>query len=154
MEPQLGIRDLERAEQYLTLLKKEIEELAQRLPSELKSFSETGWGREVNLDTPFWDTIDRGGELPRLLNPNMVRYLTRFYGFIAQARRGKDLLIQTWLVPTPDTVPGMPLKVAAFIKMTESNLNAAISLAPDMLDHVTANLRVLEDQIKIVRKDT
>src|SRR3990172_2813887 len=80
------LNDLERAEQYLTLLKKEIEELAQRLPSELKSFSETGWGREVNLDTPFWDTIDRGGELPRLLNPNMVRYLTRFYGFIAQAR--------------------------------------------------------------------
>jgi len=148
-DAQIEVR--ERATQYLVLVGKEIEELIDRLPRELDHFSETGWGREIQIDTPFWESIDRSGELARLLAPNMVRYLTRFYGHIAFARRGRDLLIQTWLVPNPGSVPGMQAKQQAFIRMAEKGLRAAIDEAPSMLEHVKDNITVLDEQVRLLR---
>lgn len=139
----------QRAIQYLTLLKKEIEDLNQTLPKRLTEFTETGWGREIEIDTPFWDTVDRSGALPQLLHPNMVRYLTQFYGRIAFASRGRDLLIQSWLVPSPKAVPGMGSKQSAFMKMTELGLHDAIDMAPTLIEHVKDNIEVLKEQIKI-----
>ena len=145
------IADRERAIQYLTLLLKEIVDLKASLPVALEQFVETGWGREIQIDTPFWETVDRSGELPRLLHPNMVRYLTRFYQKIAFARRGRDLLIESWLV-NPDNVPGMKLKQAAFMRMTESGLRDAISTTDKILEHVRDNITILEEQVRILQE--
>ncbi len=138
--------NLERGIQYLRLIQGEIEDLIASLPNELAKFKETGWGREIQIETPFWNSVDRSGELPRLLSPNMVRFLTRFYGHIALARRGKDLLVESWLVPRPDNVPGMQEKQKAFMQMTESGLETAINSAPRMLEHVRDNIEVLSNQ--------
>ena len=141
---------MQRAVQYLVLLRDEIEDLKEKLPVELSKFTETGWGREIQIDTPFWNTVDRSGELPRLLHPNMVKYLTEFYGYIAFARRGRDLLIESWLISSPHRVPGIGQKQAAFMEMTESGLKDAIQMAPNILEHVKDNIEVLERQIKIL----
>jgi hypothetical protein len=147
------IGEKNRAIQYLTLLGKEIEELIDRLPVELEKFSETGWGREIQIDTPFWDSIDRSGELPRLLHPNMVRCLTQYYGHIAFARRGRDLLIETWLIPDPHNVPGINLKTDAFIQMTINGLRSAIYMNQKILQHVKDNILVLQEEVKQLEED-
>jgi len=151
-ERDLEITKRERAIQYLTLIRKEIQDLIKRLPGELVKFTETGWGREIRIDTPFWNSIDRSGELPRLLHPSMVLFLTQFYGDLAYARRGLEFLLQSWLVPSPSTVPGMEEKQRAFMQMTESSLRRAIQRAPSMLDHVKDNIEVLEEQLRVLRE--
>ena len=145
------VDDKHRAIQYLQLLKTEITDLKESLPEELSNFNETGWGRMIQIESPFWETVDRSGELPRLIHPNMVKYIAQFYGHIGLARRGRDLLIGSWLVANPQTVPGMKLKQDAFMDMTDSHLREAIQLAPKLLEHVNDNISILKEQIEILQ---
>lgn len=148
------ISDKQKAVQYLKLLRDEIADLKDRLPKELTDFNETGWGREIRIESPFWETVDKGGELPKLLHPNMVKYITQFYGHVELARRGRDLLIESWLISNPQAVPGIKMKQSTFMEITTSNLQEAIREAPNLLNHIDDNVSALKEQIRILEKDS
>jgi hypothetical protein len=117
--------DLVKSIQYLNLLQDELEIFYERLPGVIERFSETGWGREIRIPKPFWDTLQPSGEFPQLLNPNLLATLTLLYDNLAYAKRAKDLMINCWLVPHPETVPGMDEKLQAFMAATLSGLKEA-----------------------------
>ena len=147
-QKEVELNEKRRAIQYLELIQKEIEVLMEKLPTELKNFSETGWGREIRIETPFWDTVDKSGDLPRLVDPSLLQSLTEFYGYLTFARRGRDFLIQTWLIPNPKSVPGMEAKQSAFIQITKYGLNGAINVAPDIVELLTSNIDALKRQME------
>jgi hypothetical protein len=140
--------DINKAIRYLDLLRAEIQGLVTELPRLLKIFTETGWGREIRIETPFWDVVERSGELPRLLSPSLLWSLTRFYSNLAYARRARDLLIQSWLVPQPDKVPCMEKKQAAFIDMTVSGLDPAMENGQELVGQVDSEIEDLKKQLE------
>ena len=71
-QKEVELNEKRRAIQYLELIQKEIEVLMEKLPTELKNFSETGWGREIRIETPFGIRLIKAEICPVLL-------ILRFY---------------------------------------------------------------------------
>lgn len=139
--------ELEKAIRYLELLRGEIAELLPTLPNLLNEFRETGWGREIRLPTPLWDVLQPSGELPRLIDPSLLSSLTSFYDHLGYAKRGLDLVIESWLIPHPNTVPGMGDKSQAFLRMTEWGLDQAIAWGKDLEDKLNSGIGDLKTQL-------
>lgn len=141
--------EIEKTIHYLEFLKIEITDLCNSLPCLTKAFSETGWGREVPISTPFWDILQPSGELPKLIEPHLLSRLALFYDSLTYARRGKDLVIESWLIPQRKSVPGIDAKSQAFITMTEKALGDAQTFGkdlPDVLDKAIRELRIQLEQ--------
>jgi len=140
--------EMEKAIRYLKLFKDEIEYLVNQLPSLIKWFGETGWGREVRIPTPFWDILQPSGELPKLLNPQLLADLTHFYDHLTYAKRAKERVIDIWLVPQPETVPSMNQKLDAFVDETLSGLNKADGLGKGLLSRLDNHVQTLNEQLE------
>ena len=143
--------DLNKAVHYLDLLKAEIQRLVSALPRLHSMFTEYEWGREIRIPTPFWDVVERSGELPRLLSPSLLSSLTTFYSNLAYAKRARDLLIQSWLVPQPGSVPGMPQKQSAFFNMAVSGLNGAMNVGEELAEQIDSEIEHLTRQLERIR---
>jgi hypothetical protein len=139
--------EIEKTVRYLEFLRGEAKYLVDRLPRLIEKFQETGWGREVRIPTPFWDILQPSGELPRLLNPQLLAELTHFYDHLAYAKRAKEIVIDSWLVPHPETVPGMDLKLVAFVDMTLSGLKKANELGEELLGSLDTHIQALKVQL-------
>jgi len=139
---------LENAIRYLQFLKEEVDGLLQQLPRLTEIFGETGWGREIRIPTPYWNVLVRSGELPKLINPDLLGLLAQFYDHVAYAKRGRDLTIDSWLVPQPDTVPGMELKLAAFVRMTQVGLEQTLKSGKALLGKLDSEIQVLRKQVE------
>lgn len=142
--------EIEKARHYLELFKDEIEYLVVQLPNLIKWFGETGWGREVRIPTPFWDILQPSGELPKLLNPQLLAELTHFYDHLTYAKRAKERVIDIWLVPHPETVPGMNLKLGAFVDETLSGLKKADGIGKGLLGSLDTHIQTLNEQLEIL----
>jgi len=143
--------DINKAIRYLDLLKVEIQDLVTELPRLHSIFTEYEWGREIRIETRFWDVVERSGELPRLLNPNLLWSLTRFYSNLAYTKRARDLLIESWLVPQPENVPGMVLKQKAFFNMAVSGLNGAMKIGEELVGQVDSETEDLKKQLERIQ---
>ena len=140
--------EIEKAIRYLKLFKDEIEYLVNQLPNLSKWFGETGWGREVRIPTPFWDILQPSGELPKLLNPQLLAELTHFYDHLTYAKRAKERVIDIWLVPHPETVPGMNLKLGAFVEETLGGLKKADGIGKGLLSSLDTHIQTLNEQLE------
>lgn len=80
---------------YLELLRSEIDSLVNQLPNLVdksgKIFDGTGMDeRELCIPTPVWDILEPSGELPRLLDPQLLASLAQFYHYLTFAKAGVD----------------------------------------------------------------
>lgn len=139
--------ELEKAIRYLELLRSEIAAIQPTLPDCLQQFLETGWGREIRLPTPLWDMLQPSGELPRMVDPSLLASLSAFYDHLGYAKRGLDLVIESWLIPHPGTVPGMGDKLQAFLHMTEWGLGQAIERGNGLEAELSSGIRDLQTQL-------
>jgi hypothetical protein len=140
--------ELEKAVRYLEPLNEEIAQLISILPDNINAFRETGWGREIRIRTPFWDVLQPSGELPRLLDPHLLASLALFYDHLQYAKRGKDLVIKIWLVPQPSSVPGMNLKLEAFVDITLRALEDALRLGRGLPSKLDSEIQALKAQLE------
>jgi hypothetical protein len=143
--------ELNKTIHYLGLLNTEIRALLKELPSLRNAFTEYPWGREIRVETPFWDVVERSGELPRLLNPNLLWSLTRFHSNLAYAKRARDLLIETWLVPQPSSVPGMKEKKEAFFNLTVHGLDEAMKVGKGLAEQVDSEIDSLKKHLERIK---
>jgi len=135
--------ELEKAIRYLEFLKKEIDFLLLQLPRLNEIFGETGWGREIRIPTPQWDVLVSSGELPKLINAYLLESLTQFYDHVAYARRGRDLTIESWLIPHGETVGGLQLKRKAFVSMALDGLEKALKSGKALLGKLDSEIQVV-----------
>lgn len=142
--------EMEKAISYLDLFGDEVKNLVNQLPHLIKAFGETGWGREVRIPTPLWDILQPSGELPKLLNPQLLAELTHFYDHLTYANRAKDRVIDIWLVPHPDTVPAMNLKLDAFVNETLNGLKKADGLGKELLGNLDSHIQTLTEQLEVL----
>jgi hypothetical protein len=141
--------ELEKAIRYVELLKKETDDLLQVLPDVIREFKSTGWGLEFWLPTPRWDILQPSGELPRLLDPGLIEMLSLFYDHIRCANRGKQWLVQSWLVSNPSSVPGLHKKQEAFQQMTLLGLQSALDLGKrGLANKVSSGIEALKCQLE------
>ena len=85
--------------QYLEFLKEEIEILLAELNSYVARLNTTDLQNTAAiLPTAFWDALQPGGELPQILNPDLLKWLTGFYQSVRTMQRGFDLIIETWSI--------------------------------------------------------
>lgn len=140
--------ELKKSVRYLELLRSEIAGIYERLPDLVRSFSETGWGREIPLSTPFWDVVQPSGELPILLDPQLVASIAVFYDNISYAKRGRDLVVDSWLASQPRSIPGMDAKLNAFVNMTLEGLRGAVSLGRNLPNALGETIEELRAQLE------
>jgi hypothetical protein len=115
--------DLEKAKRYVDLLKEEVEEVLKVLPGVTNAFDKTGYGTMFRIPTPVWDVLQPSGDLPRLLDADLLESLSEFYDHITYAKREMDWVVRAWLVPEPQTVPGFDQKLDAAVKLTSDALH-------------------------------
>lgn len=87
--------ELGKAIRYLELLKSEVDSLVNRLPNLVdgseKILDGVGMDEiELCIPTPVWDVLEPSGELPRLLDPQLLASLAQFYHYLTFARAGVD----------------------------------------------------------------
>lgn len=140
-------KELQKSIRYLGFLKEEIGHLLNELPGLTKKFEETGWGREIRIMTPYWDILQPSGELPKLINPDLLALLALFYDDLAYAKRGRDLTIDSWLVSQPHTVEAIEAKRQAFVNMTLVGLSRAQNSGRVLPDKLDSEIQVLKKQL-------
>ncbi len=119
------ISAMNKAVRYLEILRDEINSVLQKLPVQINAFNETGWGRIIRLPTPRWDVLKPSGELPNFLDPPILASIALFFDDLEFANKYIDLVYRSWITPNPETIPGMKLKLDAFVKVTLLSLNQA-----------------------------
>jgi hypothetical protein len=94
---------LEKATHYAKILKRDVTNLYQGLNQWIPQLEKSKEGFEPitseeipRIDTRFWDVVQRSGEIPSLLSPNIVYSLTLFYGGLTDARQCMDWAIEGW----------------------------------------------------------
>jgi len=84
------IDNINRAIHYLLLIKDEIESNLENLPELIKTFQTQDvidQKTELMIITPFWDSIKPSGELPKLLDLNLLSSITEFYEYTSFVKR-------------------------------------------------------------------
>lgn len=84
------IENIHRSIHYLELLKEEIESVLTEIPELIKIFQTKeviDQKIELMIITPFWDSIKPGGELPKLLDLNLLSSITEFYEYTTFVKR-------------------------------------------------------------------
>ena len=90
--------DAKTALRYIELLEEEIAALAKWIPGQRERMRESDSGRLVNMSGPVWEVLRAGGDLARLVDPDLLTDTARFYDLVAFAMRRIDLMVQTWLL--------------------------------------------------------
>jgi hypothetical protein len=79
-------KETEKAKRYAELIKTEVNDLVGRIPE----WTELIQDRRPPLDllgTTYWDILQPSGELPKLMSPDLLGHLVRFYSALAIFRR-------------------------------------------------------------------
>jgi len=139
---------LKKAIRYLELLKDEIDDLVHRLRGWIEAVKSSKWGLEFWIATPRWDILQPSGELPGLLDPDLVVSLTLFYDRLMCAKQGKDWLVRSWLVPLPGSVQAMGGKRESFKEMILYGLEPALKLGRELLDELDSEIRRLKEELR------
>jgi hypothetical protein len=85
--------EIERTLRYLELLKNEIIPILQELPEKSNASQPFLGPEKIRIPTPFWNVLQPSGELPRLIEPELLSLLTKFYDELAHAKLGRDWLL-------------------------------------------------------------
>jgi hypothetical protein len=94
-----SIRKNQRAIKYLELLRDEVSPLKEVLPGYVEALNTNSNIFEFTIYTPFWDVVNKSGELPSLLEPELMGCLIAFYFMLNEAKYVRDLLQQRELTP-------------------------------------------------------
>lgn len=94
--------ELDKAIRYLEMLKEEVLRLLNLLPGLKNAARPYVKPGTIRIPTPFWDTLQPSGELPKLINPQLLASLTQFYDHLLYAKQGWEWLLMR-LVTTDAT---------------------------------------------------
>lgn len=135
------IAELSKTIRYLGFLKEEVDNLFLLITDSVDKYKEITAGVYARtIPTPFWDSLQPGGELPRLLDPGLLSSLAEFYSYVANAKRGTDLVLDSWSAsPSLDRT--------AFVQLILSGFEQALRLK-DLPDKLDAEIQALEAQLE------
>jgi hypothetical protein len=85
--------ELEKTKRYLEMLKKEIDHLLSEIPTLVGAPQPFVGPEKIRIPTPFWDALQPSGELPKLINPQLLALLTQFYDHLLYAKQGRKWLL-------------------------------------------------------------
>lgn len=95
-------QEIQRTIQYLNLLKDEISDLLEsKIPEQREALSEARWREKGSPTlTSIWEMAERGGQLARLLNPDVLRQLVDFYDSLTYVKHRVNSLVEIcWVGP-------------------------------------------------------
>lgn len=133
--------ELEKTTVYLELMRKEIADLIQGIPSDIEILEAKKTGVAMVLVAAIWDVLRPSGELPKLLDPRLLSSIAGFYSHVAVARRGTDLTLESWLTPST-------LRDTRFVELAKTGFESALRVGKTLPERIDLEIRVIEDQIK------
>lgn len=138
--------ELEKAMRYLEMLKEEVLRLLNLLPG-LKNAARPYVNPEtIRIPTPFWDTLQPSGELPKLINPQLLASLAQFYDHLLYAKQGWEWLLVR-LVST-DATKTHPLTEDEIEDVLRFGLENALRSARGLPDKLDAEIQTLAEQLE------
>lgn len=140
--------ELEKAKRYLEMLKKEIDHLFSELPALVNAPQPFVGPERIRISTPFWDALQPSGELPKLINPQLLALLTQFYDHLAYAEQGREWLLTRLL--DSDVTKIHSLTQGEIENVIKLGLEQAIQSGNSLPDNLSAEIQVLREQLEVL----
>lgn len=151
--------DLEKAIRYLEILKIDVNHLLdallpvtdrqrQLVDQPLLALKEA---RQARIDTALWDILQPSGELPRLLDADLLGTLSRFYEHLVYARRAQSFIIGSHLAsPFPDAIDIRAIggKQPEYANMMLSGVKEALESGRGLPDKLDSEIRRLKAELQ------
>jgi hypothetical protein len=138
--------ELEKARRYLEMLKEEIDRLLSELPGLVDAPRPFVRPERIRIPTPFWDALQPSGELPKLINPQLLALLTQFYDHLMYAKQGREWLL-TRLVDS-DVTKIHSLTQDEIENVIKVGLEQAIQSGRNLPDRLGPEIQILGKQLK------
>lgn len=135
--------NIEKTIHYLELLKGEVNSRIAALPELIHTFeNETEIEQKVELAvaTPFWDALELSGELPRLLNPELLASLTEFYERLGFVKR----VMGRFFPRTSSNIFGW----SSFQKSSLLGLREALRLGKGLPERIESEIQKLKSELE------
>lgn len=151
--------DLEKAIHYVEVLKIDVNGLLEALPHMIEwprdlvdePFRKLEWVRQVGIHTSLWDILQPSGELPKLLDPDLLGTLTGFYGHLVYARRAQNFVTASHLA-SPSSVGSHTVETlwrqAEYADMMLPGLKQALESGRDLPDKLDLEIRRLKVELR------
>lgn len=137
--------ELEKAKRYLEMLKEEILALLTDLPG-LKNASRPYVNPgTIRIPTPFWDTLQPSGELPKLIKPQLLASLAQFYDHLLYAKQGWGLIMRLASSDASKSPSLTPNEIEDVLRFGLENALRSARGLPDKLD---AEIQTLAEQLE------
>ena len=107
--------------------------------------------RQVGIHTSLWDILQPSGELPRLLDPDLLGALARFYEQLGYARRAQSFVIASHLAAPSSldvSFDEMVGKQPEYASMVLSGLKQALESGRDLPDKLDLEIRRLKVELR------
>jgi hypothetical protein len=136
--------ELGKAIRYLEMLKKEIDNLFGQLPDLATAPRPYVEPEKIRIPTPFWDTLQPSGELPKLINPQLLASLAQFYDHLMYAKQGREWLL-TRLIES-DVARIHSLTQGEIENVIKVGLELALQSGRDLPDRLDSEAWALKEQ--------
>jgi len=133
--------NLEKAVMYLSLVGEEIETKLDEMPNLIEELERPGSNEVLEIrKSLIWDALQPGGELPKLLDTELLAALARFYERSAFAQRCNDLDLESWMstrIPRP-----------SYAHLTSKGLREALAYGEHLPIRIEQEIGALQSKIK------
>ena len=148
---------LEKAIHYAEILKNDVVQLHQGAKQWISQFENSKEGFEPitsgeipRIEYRFWDVVQRSGEIPSLLNPDIVRSLTSFYGGITDARQCMDWAIEGWKIG--ENHSASMARIRNFGKLTLEGLTRANIIGDGLSEKMDVEIKMLKSELSKIKE--
>jgi len=126
---------------YLEPLKEETDSLIGKLPGLIQMLDKRQARDDIELvlSTPVWDVLEPSGELPRLLDPQVLVHLARFYNYVRYARLGIDRYLSN---------TGHTIQAFTALSTASDALANARSVAENLASRVASQIQNLQEELE------
>ena len=145
---------IKKTKHILILLKEEVEILNNHLPKVLDEFSETGYGKIIDLSISFWNIIKTKEDITDYLDISLFAKLTAYFESINTAKDFLDKLIDSWIVPDFDLykIPNVEQVKIGLIEVIKSNIQISLKAKDLVLFELINAVLKLDDQLLEIDK--
>ena len=135
------LAQIDKALRYLDLLDDEIRTLHTNLNNLHAQVAQLPLQKVIPMDTGFWRLLERGGELPTLLTPELLSKLTKFYYHVDYTRHGLDMFVDYY------DVTSSGLKTGMLRDMISYGANKALEAGKELPDCIDSEAQGLKNKL-------
>lgn len=142
--------EIEKSIRYLTILNDDISKTYPQIEIWVNALRNSSEGYEpiTSEDIPrieyrFWDVVQCSGDVPKMLDPNILYTLTLYYGALTDARQSMDWAVEGWKIG--ESHSAAMARIRKFARFVLEALERALHEGNGLIERIRVEIKRLED---------